>query len=154
MLEQRTKFKIAPRVKTSIFILFLEKEIEKWKENELQSRILEKREKFSASDPRLLQYIRDYVLIPPVRKDIPYNLSNPKNQHFSQFGEQVAFLNASFGSTVSIRTLLIANDGVSILMRFMFNLRMADFSSKLERTKENIFPIPSGLKGRETGRDF
>ncbi|CAG0903233.1 unnamed protein product, partial [Darwinula stevensoni] len=38
---------------------------------------------------------KNYVLIPPLPSDIPYNLTKPQS-HFSQFPDQIAFLQSTF----------------------------------------------------------
>ncbi|CAG0902995.1 unnamed protein product [Darwinula stevensoni] len=70
-------------------------ETETWDEQELLLRIVEKGENISANDPRLLKYIKNNVLIPPLPSDIPYNLTKPQI-HFSQFPDQVVFLQSTF----------------------------------------------------------
>ncbi|CAG0894034.1 unnamed protein product [Darwinula stevensoni] len=81
-----------------LFVL-LGAETEKWDEREVQWRILEKEERILGNDSRLLRYIRDYVLIPPLPRKVPYRLSSPKKHHFSQIGDQVTFLKTYFGNT-------------------------------------------------------
>ncbi|CAG0901790.1 unnamed protein product [Darwinula stevensoni] len=71
----------------------------KWDDEELYLRVWEKGERISGNDPRLLQYIRDQVLIPPLSRDVPYKLADPRKQHFSQSQEQIIFLNESFGDS-------------------------------------------------------
>ncbi|CAG0898010.1 unnamed protein product [Darwinula stevensoni] len=74
----------------------------KWDDEELNLRVWEKGERISVNDPRLLQYIRDQVLIPPLSRDVPYKLADPRKQHFSQSQEQIIFLNESFGDSMTL----------------------------------------------------
>ncbi|CAG0888212.1 unnamed protein product, partial [Darwinula stevensoni] len=73
-----------------------EVQTEKWDEGELLARIVENKEIILGNDTRLLQYIRDHVLIPPLSRNVPYDLEDPEKHHYSQTGGQTRYIMKSF----------------------------------------------------------